>query len=201
MELMNILTLIISLLVAVGFIGVIFRMFEKSKPSVEYIVMLAVLIAISVVANFIGSILHIDLVFFIVIMAGVVFGKESGFLVGALSIIVFGLISGAGIGTWTPYQMIGFGLLGYTSGLFANKMESLPFRAVFGLLWGFIYGWITNISWFYFVPISVPSIISTYTASIFYDASRGICTLILLVIAYTWFKEIFQRNKEKYQLE
>ena len=80
-------------------------------------------------------------------------------------------------------------------------MESLPFRAVFGLLWGFIYGWITNISWFYFVPISVPSIISTYTASIFYDASRGICTLILLVIAYTWFKEIFQRNKEKYQLE
>lgn len=201
MELMNILTLIISLLVAVGFIGVIFRMFEKSKPSVEYIVMLAVLIAISVVANFIGSILHIDLVFFIVIMAGVVFGKESGFLVGALSIIVFGLISGAGIGTWTPYQMIGFGLLGYTSGLFANKMERLPFRAVFGLLWGFIYGWITNISWFYFVPISVPSIISTYTASIFYDASRGICTLILLVIAYTWFKEIFQRNKEKYQLE
>ena len=201
MELMNILTLIISLLVAVGFIGVIFRMFEKSKPSVEYIVMLAVLIAIAVVANFIGSILHIDLVFFIVIMAGVVFGKESGFLVGALSIIVFGLISGAGIGTWTPYQMIGFSLLGYTSGLFANKMESLPFRAVFGLLWGFIYGWITNISWFYFVPISVPSIISTYTASIFYDASRGICTLILLVIAYTWFKEIFQRNKEKYQLE
>ena len=88
MELMNILTLIISLLVAVGFIGVIFRMFEKSKPSVEYIVMLAVLIAIAVVANFIGSILHIDLVFFIVIMAGVVFGKESGFLVGALSIIV-----------------------------------------------------------------------------------------------------------------
>lgn len=201
MELMNILTLIISLLVAVGFIGVIFRMFEKSKPSVEYIVMLAVLIAIAVVANFIGSILHIDLVFFIVIMAGVVFGKESGFLVGALSIIVFGLISGAGIGTWTPYQMIGFGLLGYTSGLFANKMESLQFRAVFGLLWGFIYGWITNISWFYFVPISVPSIISTYTASIFYDASRGICTLILLVIAYTGFKEIFQRNKEKYQLE
>ena len=201
MELMNILTLIISLLVAVGFIGVIFRMFEKSKPSVEYIVMLSILIAIAVVANFIGSILHIDLVFFIVIMAGVVFGKESGFLVGALSIIVFGLISGAGIGTWTPYQMIGFGLLGYTSGLFANKMESLPFRAVFGLLWGFIYGWITNISWFYFVPISVPSIISTYTASIFYDASRGICTLILLVIAYTWFKEIFQRNKEKYQLE
>ena len=201
MELMNILTLIISLLVAVGFIGVIFRMFEKSKPSVEYIVMLAILIAIAVVANFIGSILHIDLVFFIVIMAGVVFGKESGFLVGALSIIVFGLISGAGIGTWTPYQMIGFGLLGYTSGLFANKMESLPFRAVLGLLWGFIYGWITNISWFYLVPISVPSIKSTYTASIFYDASRGICTLILLVIAYTWFKEIFQRNKEKYQLE
>ncbi|WP_302290010.1 ECF transporter S component [Methanosphaera stadtmanae] len=201
MELMNILTLIISLLVAVGFISVIFRMFEKSKPSVEYIVMLAVLIAISVVANFIGSISHIEIAFFIVIMTGVVFGKESGFLVGALSIIVFGLISGAGIGTWTPYQMIGFGLLGYTSGLFANKMESLPFRAIFGLLWGFIYGWITNISMFYFVPISLPSIISTYTASIFFDASRGVCTLILLVIAYTWFKEIFQRNKEKYQLE
>lgn len=201
MELMNILTLIISLLVAVGFIGVIFRMFEKSKPSVEYIVMLAVLIAISVVANFIGSISHIEIAFFIVIMTGVVFGKESGFLVGALSIIVFELISGAGIGTWTPYQMIGFGLLGYTSGLFANKMESLPFRAIFGLLWGFIYGWITNISMFYFVPISLPSIISTYTASIFFDASRGVCTLVLLVIAYTWFKEIFQRNKEKYQLE
>ena len=201
MELINLLTLIISILVIVGFIGIIYKMFEKSKPSVEYIVLLAVLIALSVVANFIGSISHVQIAFFIVIMAGVVFGKESGFLVGSLSILVFGLISGFGIGTYTPYQMIGFGLLGFTAGIFKNNMESLPFRAIFGLLWGFIYGWITNISMFYFTPITVSSVISTYMASVAFDAIRGVCTLILLVIAYTWFKDIFNRSKKKYNIQ
>lgn len=201
MDIINALTLIVSVLIIAGFIGTIYRMFEKSKPSVEYIVLLAVLIAISVVANFIGSISHIEIAFFIVIMAGVVFGKESGFLVGSLSILVFGLISGFGVGTYTPYQMIGFGLLGFTSGMLSDKMESIPFRAVFGLVWGFLYGWITNISMFYFVPITIPSIISTYASSVMFDGIRGICTLILLVIAYNWFKDIFLRSKSKYNIE
>lgn len=200
MEFINLLTLILSILLIVGFIGTIYKIFEKSKPSVEYIVLLAILIAISVVARFIGSISHIEIGFFIVIMAGVVFGKESGFLVGSLSILVFGLISGFGVGTYTPYQMIGLGLLGFTAGIFKDKMENLPFRAIFGLLWGFIYGWITNISMFYFVPINVSSIISTYTASIMFDGIRGLCTLILLVIAYNWFKDIFTRSKNKYDI-
>lgn len=193
-----IITIILSLIIVIGFIGAMFRIFEKSKPSVEYTVLLAVLIAVSVVAMFIGSVTRIQIAPFIVIMAGVVFGKENGFIVGALSVLVFGLISGFGIGTYTPYEMIGFGLMGFTAGIFSIKMDSVPFRAIFGFVWGFLYGWITNLSMFYFVPLTMDSVISTYLASVSIDGIRAVCTLILLVIAYNWFKQIFERSKYNY---
>ena len=137
--------LIFAFLLVVGIIYFIFKMYEQSKPTVESIVLIAVLTAIATAGRMIFiSIPMVNLASFIIIMVGVVFGKEEGFLVGALTALVTSFF--AGLGVWTIFQMLGWGLMGASAGYLSTKFDSIPFRFIFGLLWGFLYGWITDIS-------------------------------------------------------
>ena len=53
------------------------------------------------------------------IIAGVAFGGEAGFLVGA----IVGLVSNMflGQGPWTPWQMFSFGIIGFLAGVLFRK--------------------------------------------------------------------------------
>ena len=83
---------IFLILLLAGIIYVVFKMYEAKKPPVESIVLIAVLTAIATVGRIIlMSIPAVNLASFIIIMVGVVFGKEEGFLVGALTAFVSGL--------------------------------------------------------------------------------------------------------------
>ena len=137
--------LIISIFVA------FFKLFEKSKPTVENIVVIALLVAIAVIGTLpTSAVPGLQIASFIIIMTGIIFGRQTGFITGALTPVVIGLFSG--LGFWTLFQMVGFGLMGFTAGLIADKLESnTPLRAVFGFVWGLLYGWITNISMFPFL--------------------------------------------------
>jgi energy-coupling factor transport system substrate-specific component len=72
-------------------------------------------------------------------------------LLGALSILVSALI-GAGVGPWLPYQMMGVGWVGLTSGwlprLERHGRAEVLMLGAWGLLWGFIFGALMNI-WFW----------------------------------------------------
>ncbi len=96
-----------------------FKMFENSKPTVESIVLLAILVAIAVLGRLLLlSIPGIQAGSFIIIMVGVVYGREEGFLVGALAALVGDLF--VGIGYWAVFQMLGWGLMG-SNLLYRNK--------------------------------------------------------------------------------
>lgn len=198
MDLEMILTIIAGILVLIGVIYTVFRLFEKSKPKVEYIVLLAILVAISVVGRLVGmSIPGLQLASFIIIMVGIVYGGETGFLVGVLTALVSDLF--LGLGYWTFFQMIAWGLMGYTSGLFSEKLDNIYFRVVFGFVWAFIYGFITDFAMFPFMStINLSSLATLYIAAIPLDLVHGIVNAILLAIVYKWFKNIFERNKLKF---
>ena len=71
----------------------------------------------------------------IVVIAGVCLGKESGFLVGAMTAFVSNFIFGQG--PWTPWQMFCWGLLGFLAGLIFNKVDleklkSRDFKIILG---------------------------------------------------------------------
>ncbi len=55
----------------------------------------------------------------IVIISGVAFGGESGFLVGAVSMLVSNLMFGQG--PWTPWQMFAAGIIGFIGGILFKK--------------------------------------------------------------------------------
>lgn len=202
MTLETTISMIIGIIIMIGFIGAIYNLFEKSYPKVEHIVLLAILTAITVVAQFIGAFIpYVSISPFIIIMIGIVYGKDNGFIVGTLFILVFDIISGSGLGSWTLFQMIAFGLMGFTSGILSTRLDHPIYRVLYGVLWGFLYGWITNLSMFFFMPLTTSTLISTYAASLYIDGARAIITAILLILAYTWFKDIFRRPLKHFMLE
>jgi energy-coupling factor transport system substrate-specific component len=76
----------------VGILIAFFKTFEKSKPSVENIVMIAILIAIAALGTLpTAAVPGLQIASFIIIMTGVVFGKKTGFITGVLTPVVTGL--------------------------------------------------------------------------------------------------------------
>jgi uncharacterized membrane protein len=97
-----------------------FLVFEKRKPQARELVVLAVLCAIAVAsrAAFIWA-PHFKPMTAIIIIAGMAFGAEAGFLTGAVSGFVSNFIFGQG--PWTPWQMFAFGIAGFLAGLLCRK--------------------------------------------------------------------------------
>ena len=86
--------------------------FEKRRPQARELIVLAVLAAIAVAGRAAFFMVpQFKPVAAIVIIAGVCFGAESGFLVGAVAGFVSNLFFGQG--PWTPWQMFCFGIIGF----------------------------------------------------------------------------------------
>lgn len=191
-------TLVCILLVIIFIAYNVFKPFEKSKPSVEYIILLAFLTALATIGRLIGiAITGFQFTTFIIILTGVVYGKETGLFVGMLTAVVSDIVMG--IGYWLPYQMFAWGIIGYLSGLLVKSMDNIAFRTLFGLLCSFLFGLITNVVMFYFLAeINITSIIGVYLMSLPVDLIHGACTAVCMLLLYNWFKKTFSRAKEKF---
>lgn len=97
-----------------------FLSFEKRRPQAREIVVLSVMCAIAVAsrAAFI-MIPHFKPMAGMIIITGIAFGAEAGFLTGAVSAIVSNFIFGQG--PWTPWQMFAYGIAGFLAGYLYNK--------------------------------------------------------------------------------
>jgi len=70
---------------------------------------------------------------FFAVLAGWLFGKKKGFLVGASSLYVSNFLMFGGHGPWTLFQFIGFGIAGFLGGFLRKKstiIESLIIIAI-----------------------------------------------------------------------
>lgn len=89
---------------------------EKKQSNTRYLIVIAVLTALSVVGRFIFVALPgFKPVAAIVIVTAVYFGSEAGFLVGALTALISNMYFGHG--PWTPFQMFAWGVIGLIAGL------------------------------------------------------------------------------------
>jgi energy-coupling factor transport system substrate-specific component len=136
---------------------------------------IGVLVAANAALRLIPGIFGASPIFFLPICVGFVWGPSFGFLLGAASIAVSGLLTG-GIGPWLPFQMMTLGWVGLTAGLLPGRRvppspnpslvrgrgelsppsatQSLIALAIFAALWGFLFGAIMNL-WFW--PFAAPA--------------------------------------------
>ena len=137
----------IALLVLVECMVPFFLIFESRKPQGRELVIISVLCAISVAGRAAFFMLpQFKPVMAMSIIAGVAFGGETGFLVGAMTMLVSNILFSHG--PWTPWQMFAMGIIGFLAGVLFRKGLLRRTRwalCVFGALSAvLIYGGIMN---------------------------------------------------------
>ena len=146
--------LLTTVLLAVCLMALLVEM-QGARASAKVVAALGMLVAATSVLRFVETAIPgpggFTPIFVPIILAGYVFGARFGFLMGALTLLVSALITG-GVGPWLPYQMFVASWVGFTAGMLPQigrpRLELLAL-AVFAGLWGFLFGFITNL---YFWP-------------------------------------------------
>jgi len=101
----------------------------------------------------------VELVFFVLILAGRVFGPGFGFVLGCTSLFASALLTG-GVGPWLPYQMLVSAWVGMGAGLLprrATGRAEITMLAAYGVGSAYLYGLLLNLSsWPFVLGIAVP---------------------------------------------
>lgn len=119
---------------------------------VKALAMLGVLAAIGTVLRPLSAgTAGFELVFFLIILAGRVFGAGFGFALGAITLFTSALIT-SGVGPWLPYQMLSAGFVGLFAGWLprARGRAELWWLAAYGVVSAFAYGWLMDFSFWPF---------------------------------------------------
>ena len=195
----------ISLLIILETLIPFVMLFESRKPKAREIIVVSVLCAIAVAGRTVFFMTpHFKPTVAILIISGLCFGAETGFLVGATAGFVSNFFFGQG--PWTPWQMFALGIIGFLAGLLFRKDEikkNKIFLSIFGFLATLvIYGgilnpasiimWQNNITW--------DMILSSYIAGMPLDVVHAFATAIFLWFISEPMIEKLDRIKVKYGL-
>ena len=115
-----------ALLVIAMTMAVFFLSFERRAPQARELALLAVMCALAVASRVVVPFPSFKPTMAMVILAGIAFGAERGFLCGAVTALVSNFFFSQG--PWTPWQMMGYGLGGLAAGLLcrAGILRRLP---------------------------------------------------------------------------
>jgi energy-coupling factor transport system substrate-specific component len=182
-------------------LAVVFAEVADGGIDAKALAMLGVLSAINAALRPLGAgTAGFETVFFILVLAGRVYGAGFGFAIGCTSLFASALLT-AGVGPWMPYQMFGCAWVGMFAGLLPpvrGKLE-IAMLAAYGAVSGYFFGFMLNLS---FWPFSLdPSSSIAYqpglsfveqwhryllfdiSTSLGWDTGRAITNVLAIVIA------------------
>ncbi|MBR5157445.1 MAG: ATP-binding cassette domain-containing protein [Clostridia bacterium] len=195
----------ISLLIILETMIPFCMVFESRKPKARELIVISVLCAIAVAGRAAFFMLpQFKPVVALVIIAGVCFGGETGFLVGGITGFVSNFFFGQGPNT--PWQMFAFGIIGFIAGILFKKgflRKTKASLCIFGFLATFIiYGGIMNpasvIMWQ--SKITWDMIEAAYVMGISFDLIHALSTAFFLWFISEPMIDKLERIKVKYGL-
>ncbi len=180
-----------------------FFSFEKRAPKAGELMAVCVMTAFSAI----GRLIFAPIPFFkpsaaVAVLTGMYFGSQSGFMCGAVSALISNIYFGQG--AWTPFQMFGWGIIGFAAGVLNKngRLEKTAALCAYGVIAGVAYSFIMDIwtvlsadgsfnfsRWLYFTLSAVP-------VTIIYCVSD---VVFLLLLRKPLGKQL-NRLKEKYGL-
>jgi energy-coupling factor transport system substrate-specific component len=180
-----------------------FLRFERRSLQAREIVLVAVLAAIAAVGRIpFAALPSVQPTSFVIIVSALVFGSETGFMVGTVAALVSNMFLGQG--PWTPWQMFSWGMIGWTAGTLYQWgwLKNRIMLIAFGFVWGFLFGWIMNI-WFLAnmgQDLTWASIIAAYASSFYFDLAHALSNVFFLAVLGPGWMKILERYKMKYGL-
>ena len=203
-------------------LGVLLLEVQGQAVSAKIVAALGMLIAVTSALRFLEVAIPgpggFSPIFAPIILAGYVFGGRFGFLMGAMTLLVSGLVTGS-IGPWLPYQMFTAGWIGLTAGWlpkFGQPRWELVVLGLFGFVWGVVFGAIMNL---YFWPFVAGDAATSWEAgsglregltrygafylatSLIWDVARGVGNVLLLLVLGTPTIRALRRFRDRFQFE
>lgn len=182
-----------------------FLIFESRKPQARELVIIAVLCAIGVAGRAAFFMLpQFKPVMALTIIAGIAFGGETGFLVGAMTMLASNVMFSQG--PWTPWQMFCMGIIGFLAGVLFRKgvlRRSRISLCVFGAFSAIvIYGGIMNLAsaLMWASELNWKIIVSYYISGFPMDCVHAAATWLFLWFAAEPMLEKLDRIKVRYGL-
>ena len=195
----------ISLLILLETMLPFFLVFEGRKPQARELVIIAVLCAIGVAGRaFFFMLPQFKPVMAVTIIAGVAFGGETGFLVGAMTMLASNVMFGQG--PLAPWQMFSMGIIGFLAGILFRKgllMRTRGALCIFGALCAIlIYGGIMNAASALTANRELTSgiLLSSYIVGMPFDCIHAMATWLFLWFGAEPMLEKLDRIKVKYGL-
>ncbi len=197
---------ITALLVLIECMLPFFMIFEGRKPKSRELVLIAVLCALGVASRAVFFMLpQFKPVLALTVIAGVALGGETGFLVGAVSMLVSNIFFSQG--AWTPWQMFAMGIIGFLAGVLFRKgllRRTKASLCTFGALSAIIiYGGIINpaaaLIWGG-QTLNLNIIVTYYLTGFPMDVIHAAATVVFLLFLAEPMLEKLDRIKSKYGL-
>jgi energy-coupling factor transport system substrate-specific component len=167
----------------------------------------------------------IESVFFLLVLAGRVFGPGFGFLLGCTSLFASALLT-AGIGPWLPFQMLASGWIGLGAGLLPRGprgRNEIVMLAAYGVLAAYAFGIFMNLWFWPFVTgVGMPTghgalayvpgapigenlhrflIFTLITSTAGWDTGRAITTCLAIVVIGPAILRVLRRAARKARFE
>jgi energy-coupling factor transport system substrate-specific component len=139
--------------------------FTEGGMDAKVLAMLGVLTAVNAVMRGLSAgLAGVELVFFLLILGGRVFGAGFGFVLGCTSLFASALLT-AGVGPWLPYQMLASAWVGMGAGLLPRRLFGravtgrweIALLVAYGIVAAYGFGLVMNMSsWPFTLGIAVP---------------------------------------------
>lgn len=143
----------------------------------------------------------IETVFFLLVLAGRVFGPGFGFVLGSTSLFASALLT-AGVGPWLPFQMLASSWIGLGAGLLPRRVRGpgeIAMLAAYGVAAAYVFGLLMNLSYWPYAIGSGTSVsyvagaavvdnlhrflvFTALTSTLGWDTGRALTNLIAIVL-------------------
>ncbi|MDF2615804.1 MAG: putative rane protein [Sedimentibacter sp.] len=193
----------ISLMILIYVSVPFFMVFENREPQARELIIISVLASTAVIGRTIFFMIPaFKPMIAIVIIAGVTFGAESGFLTGAVAAFASNFIFGQG--PWTPWQMFSLGLIGFIAGILSSvgllKKKKI-YLCIFGCITTYlIYGVIMNFASvvMYSNNVTKSMVLAAFVSGIPYDTVHAFSTVFFMYFLSDSMIEKLDRIRLKY---
>lgn len=179
-----------------------FLAFEGRKPQARELVVIAVMAALAVAARVAVPIPNFKAIYGIVMISGIAFGPQSGFLVGAVAALSSNFFLGQG--PYTPWQMMAYGAGGMLAGFLFRKNGLTRTPLAMGLV-GFLgvlffVGPLLDTCTVFLTPVTLnlKTIIAIYISGFAVNISQGISTFLVMFLLGRPMLEKLERIQMKY---
>lgn len=184
-------------------IAVVLAELSTGGLDAKTVALLGVLSAINAALRPLGAgTAGIETVFFLLVLAGRVFGPGFGFVLGATSLMASALLT-AGVGPWLPFQVLAAAWVGMGAGLLPQRPRGrleVIMLAGYGAVAAYLYGSLMNL-WFWPYTTGLGTdlsyvagdpaldnlhrfvVFTLFTSTAGWDTGRALTNLVAIVIA------------------